>query len=65
MNVAPGVYSIETGINHRILGKPIAGGPRVSITVAEDKSFVGRAFVSPTMQLVAPAERLLPTGSGR
>ena len=62
MNVAPGVYSIETALHDRMLGKSIATGPRVSVTVGADPSFVGRAYVAPSVRLIPRASQLMPAG---
>jgi hypothetical protein len=60
MNVEPGLYSIETGVFDRTSAKMVGDGPRVSVTVAPDFSFHGRAFARPVMKLVevdSPATR--------
>jgi ABC-type polysaccharide/polyol phosphate transport system ATPase subunit len=56
MNVEGGLYSIESGVFDRKQGKPIASGPRATVTVGRDFSFVGRAYARPTMRLVAGTE---------
>ena len=63
MNVEPGLYSIETGIFNRTAGKPIMDGPRVSVTVLPDFSFVGRSFARPTMKLLTPDHQDVPRDS--
>jgi energy-coupling factor transporter ATP-binding protein EcfA2 len=58
MNVEPGVYSIETGLFDLKLWKPIANGPRVSVTVAADSSFVGKVYARPTFRVMLADDRL-------
>jgi len=55
MNVEPGLYSIESVILTRARGKTVADGPRVTVTVASDFSFVGSTFARPVMRLLTSA----------
>jgi lipopolysaccharide transport system ATP-binding protein len=66
MNVEPGLYAIETVILNRAGGTTVADGPRGTVTVAPDFSFMGSTFARPSMRLLgsghnrfpaAPAER--------
>jgi lipopolysaccharide transport system ATP-binding protein len=55
MNVEPGLYSVESVILTRTRGKTVADGPRVTVTVGADFSFVGSTFARPVMRLLGPA----------
>lgn len=53
MNVEPGLYGIETVILSRAGGKTMADGPRGTVTVGSDFSFIGSTFARPTMRLLS------------
>ena len=65
MNVEPGLYGIETSVYDKKQGRAIATGPRVTVQVDVDYSFVGRTFARPSMHLAARAEARPPVTSVR
>jgi ABC-type polysaccharide/polyol phosphate transport system ATPase subunit len=56
LNIAPGVYTIETLVYDRRHARMIAGGPWVHVTVQAGKSFTGEVQMNPEMVL-RPAAR--------
>ena len=64
LNMAPGVYTIETLVFDRRHARLIASGPWVHVTVQAGKSFTGEIQMNPEMVLRPPARSDLRTPMG-